>query len=117
MKAFSNYRDIVIRYDAARDRWVADLRSLGLVPERPHFDTKSEATEVTKAAFDRWPNQDGDDAVVAAKLEITVGECFNRFLVKSKERAENPDEKFTWGSHQNNVDHCNRLSCGTSLAF
>ena len=75
MKAFSNYRDIVIRYDAARDRWVVDLRPLGLVPERPHFDTKSEATEVTKAAFDRWLNQDGDDAVVTAKLEITVFGC------------------------------------------
>ena len=63
MKAFSNYRDIRVKYNASRESWFADLRALGLVPERPHFDTKSEATEVTKAAFDRWLNQDGDDAV------------------------------------------------------
>ncbi len=61
MKAFSNYRDIVIRYDAARDRWFADLRPLGLVPGRPHFNTKAEATKV---AFDRWLDQNGEDAVI-----------------------------------------------------
>ncbi len=45
----------------------------------------------------------------AAKPEISVGECFDRFLAKSKERAGNPDERFSWGSYQNHVDHCNRL--------
>jgi integrase len=47
--------------------------------------------------------------VVAPKPEINVGECFNRFLAKSMERAGNPDERFSWGSYQNHVDHCNRL--------
>ncbi len=88
----------------------SDLRPLGLVPGRPYFSTKAEATEAVKAAFNHWLNQDGEDAeVVASKLEISVGECFDRFLAKSKERAGNPDERFSWGSYQNHVDHCNRL--------
>ena len=82
MKIYTSYRDIVIRYDATRDRWVVDLRPLGLVPGRPKFATKAEATGVAKAAFDHWLNQDGDDEVVAAKPEITVGECFNRFHIQ-----------------------------------
>ena len=87
MKIYTSYRDIVIRYDATRDRWVVDLRPLGLVPGRPKYATKAEATEAAKAAFNRWLNQDGDDAVIAAKPEISVGERFNRFLKKSMERA------------------------------
>jgi len=109
MKAFSNYRNIVICYDAARDRWAVDLRPLGLVPGRPKCATKAEATGAAKAAFDHWLNQDGDDEVVAAKPEIAVGECFDRFLAKSEKRAEKPDEKFTRGSYPNHVEHCNRL--------
>ena len=109
MKAFSNYRDIRITFYASRESWIADLRPLGLVPERPHFNTKAEATKVAKAAFGRWLNQDDDDGMVAPKPEISVGECFDRFLKKSIERAGNPDERFTWGSYQNHVDHCNRL--------
>ena len=110
MKAFSNYRDIRITFDASRESWIADLRPLGLVPGRPYFNTKTEATEAAKAAFSRWLDQDGDDGlVVAPKTEISVGECFDRFLEKSKERAGNPDERFGWGSYQNQVDHRNRL--------
>ena len=35
MKRYTTYRDIVISYKAKRDRWVADFRPLGLIPERP----------------------------------------------------------------------------------
>ena len=48
MKAFSNYRDIRITFDASPKSWIADLRPLGLVPERPYFSTKAEATEAAE---------------------------------------------------------------------
>ena len=48
MKAFSNYRDIRITFDASPKSWIADLRPLGLVPGRPYFSTKAEATEVAE---------------------------------------------------------------------
>ena len=41
MKRYTNYRDIVISYDANRERWVADLRPLGASPARPKFETKA----------------------------------------------------------------------------
>ena len=54
MKRYTNYREIGISYDASRDQWVADLRPLGLVPAHPYFNTKAEATEGAKIAFERW---------------------------------------------------------------
>ena len=54
MKRYTNHREIGISYDASRDRWVPDLRPLGLVPARPYFNTKAEATEGAKIAFERW---------------------------------------------------------------
>ena len=74
MKKFSSYRDIQIKYDTKRDRWFADLRALGVVPARPKFNTKSEATEGAKQAFERWLNRDTDDACAVTKPDITVGQ-------------------------------------------
>lgn len=100
MKRYTNYREIGISYDTSRDRWVADLRPLGLVPAHPYFNTKAKATEGAKIAFERWLNRDSDDEIAVTKPDITVGQCFKNFLVMSKERAENLDEKFTIGSYQ-----------------
>ena len=98
MKKFSSYREIQIKYDVKRDRWFADLRSLGVVPARPKFNTKAEATEGAKAAFERWLNRDSDDETVITKPDITVGKCFKNFLAMGLERPESPDEKFSLGS-------------------
>ena len=105
MKKFSSYRDITNKYDSTVDRWVLNLRPFGLVPSRPKFKTKAEATEFAKQAFERWLNRDSDEEVVAPKPDISVGQCFKNFLAMSQERAENPDEKFSLGSQQNHIDN------------
>ena len=84
-----------------------------LAPVRPYFDTKAEATEGAKVAFERWFNKDSDDGFAVTKPDITVDQCFKNFPTKSKERVENPDEKFTLGSYQNHIDNVialNRLN-------
>ena len=105
MKRYTNYRDIVGSYNNERDRWVVGFRPLGLIPARPKFETKAEATEAAKLGFERWLNKDSDDEAVITKPDIPVGQCFKNFLAKSKERAKNPDEKFSLGSQQNHIDN------------
>ena len=109
MKKFSSYRDITNKYDSTVDRWVLNLRPFGLVPSRPKFKTKAEATEFAKQAFERWLNRDSDDECAVTKPDITVGQCFKNFLERSLERAHDPDEKFTLGSQQNHIDNVKAL--------
>ena|GEM_PF-2043840 len=84
---------------------VCRSQGVGVVPARPKFNTKSEATEGAKQAYLRWLNRDTDEACAVTKPDITVGQCFKNFLAYSLERAENPDEKFGLGSQQNHIDN------------
>lgn len=54
MKKFPSYRDITNKYDSTVNRWVMNLRHFGLVPSRPKFKTKAEATEFAKQTLKRW---------------------------------------------------------------
>jgi|GEM_PF-1927727 hypothetical protein len=106
MKKFSSYQDITNKYDSTVDRWVLNLRPFGLVPSRPKFKTKAEATEFAKQAFERWLNRDSDDECAVTKPDIPRRrQCFKNFLAMSLERAHDPDEKFTLGSQQNHIDN------------
>ena len=58
MKYFNRYQDIVISYNEKRERWFPDLRALGVVPPRPMFKTKAEASDCAREAFERWQNRD-----------------------------------------------------------
>ena len=103
MKNFNRYQDIVIRYNAQRERWYLNLKALGVVPPRPMFKTKSEATEEAKAAFERWQNRDEISVEEPVKADITLEECLDIFLAQSKARAVNEDEKYGWASYSNDT--------------
>ena len=75
MKNFNRYQDIVISYNAQRECWFPNLKALGVVPPRPMFKTKSEATEEAKAAFERWQNRDEISETKPSKPDITLEEC------------------------------------------
>ncbi len=53
MKKFSSYRDIINNHGSIFDRCVLSLRPFGVVPSRPKFKTKVEATKFTYQAFER----------------------------------------------------------------
>jgi hypothetical protein len=103
MKKFNRYQDIVISYNAQRESWYPNLGALGMVPPRPMFTTKAEATEEAKAAFERWQNRDEISVEEPVKADITLEECLDIFLAQSKARAVNEDEKYGWASYSNDT--------------
>jgi len=54
VKNFNRYQDIVISCNEKRERWFPDLRALGVVPPRPMFKTKAEASDCAREAFEHW---------------------------------------------------------------
>jgi len=82
MKQFNRYQDIVISYNAQRERWYPFLKPLGMVPERPMFATKAEAVEKAKAAYLQWQNRDVESSEVVIKADITVEDCLTMYLAE-----------------------------------
>ena len=107
MKTFNRYQDIVISYNEDRERWYPRLGPLGIVPARPMFKTKAEASDAAKAAYLRWQNRDAESLEDPVKADITVEECLDVFLAHSKARAENEDEKYGWASYSNGTGAVN----------
>ena len=92
MKNFNRYQDIVISYNEKRERWFPDLRALGVVPPRPMFKTKAEASNCAREAFERWQNRDVESVEEPLKPDINLDQCLDMFLAHSKGLAENVDE-------------------------
>ena len=110
MKTFNRYQDIVISYNEDRERWYPRLEPLGIVPARPMFKTKAEATEKAKAAFEQWQNRDADSFEDAEKPDISVEDCLAIFLADRKGWAENVDKKYGWASYTNDQGHVKQIN-------
>ena len=106
MKTVSKYTDLKITWSDDKERWVLDRRIIGMKPLRPMFATKAEAQNEAKRSFELWQNQgiEAHDALDQMP-EITVEECFDIFVAQSLKNAKNPDRKFGFASHDNDVNH------------
>ena len=108
MKTFNSWKDISIQWSDTKERFIVNLRPLGLKPSRPPFKTKTDAIAYAQDAFMRWSDPDAapheafDDA-------LTVDEMLELYLEEGKRRAKDPDVKFGWGSFSNYKDHISRL--------
>ena len=105
MKKFNRYQDIVISYNAQRERWYPYLKPLGMVPERPMFKTKAEASDAAKAAFEQWQNRDVESIEDPVKADITVEDCLTMYLAEREAWAEDEDKKYGWASYSNDEGH------------
>ena len=54
--------DIVVKWNDKRSKWQINLTALGCVPARPVFESKSDATQAAKQAFEAFQS-DGLDVM------------------------------------------------------
>jgi integrase len=110
MKTFNRYQDIVISYNEDRERWYPRLGPLGIVPARPMFKTKAEASDAAKAAYLRWRNRDAESLEDPVKADITVEDCLTMYLAEREAWAEDVDKKYGWASYSNDQGHVAQIN-------
>jgi integrase len=101
MKQFNSYKDIVVKWNDNRSKWQINLTALGSKPARPVFDSKADATQAAKQAFEAFQSDGLDVMDVAPKNDLTVGALLDLYLDKQLSRAKDPDEKFGAASYVN----------------
>ena len=85
-KTFNSWKDIHVGFDDDRERWIVNLKPLGLTPGRPSFRTKPEAVECAPEAFERYLDPEhqpvGSGAPAASRKvikDITLGKLLKIF--------------------------------------
>jgi len=101
MKQFNSHKDIVVKWNDKRSKWQINLTALGCVPARPVFDSKADATQAARQAFEAFQSDGLDVMGVAPKTDLSVGELLDLYQDKQLERARDVDEKYSTASYAN----------------
>ena len=101
MKQFNSHKDIVVKWNDKRSKWQINLTALGCVPARPVFDSKADATQAARQAFEAFQSDGLDVMGVAPKTDLLVGELLDLYQDKQLERARDVDEKYSTASYAN----------------
>jgi hypothetical protein len=126
MKKLNSWKDISIKWDDDRAKFIVNLRPLydnytpselkdiqrdgGRIIYRPSFASKSEAVVHAQEAWENYINPDAASRHERSTIDdITVQAALALYLEAGCERAANPDEKFGYGSLANYETHVNRL--------
>ena len=112
MKTFNSWKDISIKWDDAKERFVVNLRPLGLKPSRPAFMSKTEAVSCAQSSYQKYldPNYQDASIVDAAPSGLKLSDALEIYLSEARDRATDPDVKFGWGSFGNYEVHVTRLN-------
>jgi integrase len=112
MKQFNSYKDIVVKWNDNRSKWQINLTALGCVPARPVFDSKADAIQAAKQAFEAFQSDGLDVMEAQPSSDISVGELLDLYLDKQLMRAKDVDEKYSAASYANcktSVDQLKKL--------
>jgi integrase len=117
MKKINSWKDISIKWDDAKERFIVNLRPLGIKPSRPAFKTKTEAVSSAQSAYQTYldPSYTGLGNTEDEPCGISLSDALKMYLKDAELRANDVDEKFGYGSlgnYQTHVGRINRIKVG-----
>tara|TARA_B110000438_G_C15212827_1_gene393753 strand:+ start:213 stop:518 length:306 start_codon:yes stop_codon:yes gene_type:complete len=94
MKKINSWKDISIKWDDAKERFIVNLRPLGIKPSRPAFKTKTEAVSSAQSAYQTYldPSYTGLGNTEDEPCGISLSDALKMYLKDAELRANDVDE-------------------------